>query len=210
MSSQSPLQNPKPIRLTQNNGRCIIGIFIDIVLFVMLVITAIAVVRMRSLFAIAMLSGVFSLLSALLFVTLDAVDVAFTEAAVGAGISTVLVLGTLALTSRVEKPTKRSPVLPLFVVVATGALLIYGTMDMPNFGSADAPAQTHVSPDYLEDSVEDIAIPNVVTSILASYRGYDTLGETAVVFTAGIGVLMLISGLSRRRRDDEDDESEET
>ena len=210
MSSLNPLQNPKPIRLTQNNGRCIIGIFIDIVLFVMLVITAIAVVRMRSLFAIAMLSGVFSLLSALLFVTLDAVDVAFTEAAVGAGISTVLVLGTLALTSRVEKPTKRSPVLPLFVVVATGALLIYGTMDMPNFGSADAPAQTHVSPDYLEDSVEDIAIPNVVTSILASYRGYDTLGETAVVFTAGIGVLMLISGLSRRRRDDEDDESEET
>ena len=176
----------------------------------MLVITAIAVVRMRSLFAIAMLSGVFSLLSALLFVTLDAVDVAFTEAAVGAGISTVLVLGTLALTSRVEKPTKRSPTLPLFVVIATGALLIYGTMDMPNFGSAEAPAQTHVSPDYLERSVEEIDIPNVVTSILASYRGYDTLGETAVVFTAGIGVLMLISGLRRRRRDDEEDESGET
>ena len=56
----------------------------------MLVITALAVVRTRSLFAVVTLSGVFSLLSALLFVTLDAVDVAFTEAAVGAGISTVL------------------------------------------------------------------------------------------------------------------------
>jgi len=67
----------------------------------MLVSTALAVVRMQSLFAIVMMSGVFSLLSALLFVTLDAVDVAFTEAAVGAGISTVLMLGTLALTSRV-------------------------------------------------------------------------------------------------------------
>ncbi len=176
----------------------------------MLVLTAVAVVRMRSLFAIAMLSGVFSLLSALLFITLDAVDVAFTEAAVGAGISAVLVLGTLALTSRFEKPTKRSPALPLFVVMVTGAALIYGTLDMPNLGSADAPAQLHVGPDYLERSVEEIDIPNVVTSILASYRGFDTLGETAVVFTAGIGVLMLISGLSRRRRrDDEDDESEE-
>ena len=177
----------------------------------MLVLTAIAVVRMRSLFAIAMLSGVFSLLSALLFVTMDAVDVAFTEAAVGAGISTVLVLGTLALTSRFEKPTKRSPMVPLFVVLVTGAALIYGTLDMPNFGSPDAPVQTHVGPDYLERSVEEIDIPNVVTSILASYRGYDTLGETAVVFTAGIGVLLLISGLRlRRRRDDEDeDESEE-
>lgn len=128
----------------------------------MLVVTAIAVVRMRSLFAVAMLSGVFSLLSALLFVTLDAVDVAFTEAAVGAGISTVLVLGTLALTSRYEKPTTRSPAVPLLVVFVTGAALIYGTLDMPNFGSADAPAQVHVAPDYLENSVEEINVPTLL------------------------------------------------
>ncbi len=101
----------------------------------------------------------------------------------------------------------RSPVIPLFVVFVTGAALIYGTMDMPNFGSADAPAQTHVSPDYIERSPHEIGVPNVVTAILASYRGYDTLGETAVVFTAGIGVLLLISGLRRRREDDDEDES---
>jgi len=172
----------------------------------MLVLTAIAVVRMRSLFAIAMLSGVFSLLSALLFVVLDAVDVAFTEAAVGAGISTVLVLGTLALTSRVEKPSHRSPILPLFVVGMTGAALLYGTLDMPNFGSHDAPAMTHVYPQYMERIPKEIDVPNAVTAILASYRGYDTLGETAVVFTAGIGVLLLISGLRRRREDEEEDE----
>lgn len=176
----------------------------------MLVVVAIAVVRTRSLFAIVMLSGVFSLLSALLLVTLDAVDVAFTEAAVGAGISTVLMLGTLALTVRFEAPTKRSPAIPLFVVFVTGAALIYGTLDMPNFGDANAPAQVHVAPDYLTRSVHEIGVPNVVTGILASYRGYDTLGETAVVFTAGIGVLMLLSGLRRRRRsEDEDDEEDE-
>ena len=173
----------------------------------MLVVTALAIVRMRRLFATVMLSGVFSLLSALLFVVLDAVDVAFTEAAVGAGISTVLMLGTLALTSRVEKRPSHSPLLPLFVVGVTGAVLIYGTLDMPNFGSPEAPAQTHVSPDYLTRSPHEIGVPNVVTAVLASYRGYDTLGETAVVFTAGIGVLFLISGL-RRRRDDEDEAEE--
>ncbi|WP_348646250.1 DUF4040 domain-containing protein [Pseudohalocynthiibacter sp. F2068] len=180
-------------------------------LFTMLVATAIAIVRMQRLFAIAMLSGVFSLLSALLFVVLDAVDVAFTEAAVGAGISTVLVLGTLALTSRVAKHSTHSPAIPLLVVLVTGATLMYGTLDMPNFGSPDAPAQTHVSPDYLERSPHEIGVPNVVTAILASYRGYDTLGETAVVFTAGIGVLLLISGLHRRREDeDEEEESGES
>lgn len=171
----------------------------------MLTVTALAVVRTRSLFAVVTLSGVFSLLSALLFITLDAVDVAFTEAAVGAGISTVLMLGTLALTARSERSSTRSSLLPLLAVLVTGAALVYGTLDMPNFGSPSAPAQTHVGPDYLERTPHEIGVPNAVTAILASYRGYDTLGETAVVFAAGIGVLMLISGLRTRRREDEDD-----
>lgn len=181
--------------------------FINIALFTMLVLTAIFIVRMRRLFAAVMTAGVFSLLSALLFVVLDAVDVAFTEAAVGAGISTVLMLGTLALTSRVEKPSSHSPLLPLFVVAMTGAALLYGTLDMPNFGDPNAPASTHVAPDYLSRSPEEIGVPNVVTAVLASYRGYDTLGETAVVFTAGIAVMMLLAGLRGRREEDDDQES---
>lgn len=181
-------------------------VLINLVLFAMLVTTAIAILRMRRLFAVVMLSGVFSLLSALLFVTLDAVDVAFTEAAVGAGISTVLLLGTMALTSREEKmPRKFSP-LPLVVVVITGMVLIYGTLDMPPFGSADSPAQTHVAADYLERTPNDTGVPNVVTAILASYRGYDTFGETVVVFTAAIGVLILIGGFPRRRDPEDEDQ----
>ena len=171
----------------------------------MLIVTAVTVVKTRSLFAIVALSGVFSLLSALLFITWDAVDVAFTEAAVGAGISTVLMLGTLALTSRAEKESAKSNLLPLFAVVLAGAVMFYGTLDMPEFGSPETPVQTHVGPDYLKRIPDDIHVPNAVTAILASYRGYDTLGETAVVFAAGIGVLMLISGLRRRRINDDDD-----
>ncbi len=174
----------------------------------MLVATALAIVKLNSLFAVVMLSGVFSLLAALLFVVMDAVDVAFTEAAVGAGISTVLMLSTMALTSRFERPTQRSNTVPLIACLITGAALIYGTLDMPNFGDPNAPVHTHVGPEYLQDSVHQIGVPNVVTAILASYRGFDTLGEVAVVFTAGIGVLLLISGLRRRR--DPDDEPEDT
>ena len=72
-------------------------------LLAFLAATAIAIVRLRNLFAVVMLSGLYSLLSAAIFVILDAVDVAFTEAAVGAGITTVLLLGTLVLTDREEK-----------------------------------------------------------------------------------------------------------
>ena len=102
----------------------------------------------------------------------------------------------------------RSSFIPFIVVCLTGAALIYGTLDMPNFGSVDAPAQIHVGPDYLVRIPDEVGVPNAVTAILASYRGYDTLGETAVVFAAGIGVMLLISGLRRRRRDDDPSEPE--
>jgi len=84
-------------------------------------------------------------------------------------------------------------------VVATGAALIYGTLDMPHFGDPTAPVHQHLAPTYITESPQQTGIPNVVTSILASYRGYDTLGELAVIFTAGVGVLALL-GLRRRKR----------
>jgi len=181
-----------------------IEVFINITLFSFLAITAVAIVRMTNLFAIIMLFGIFSLLSAGLFVVMDAADVAFTEAAVGAGISTVLMLTTLALTKdqKEKRPSAHRPWLPLAVVTITGAALIYGTLDMPNFGDPEAPAQTHVAPYYLENSMSQTGVPNVVTSILASYRGFDTLGEVAVVFAAGIAVLLLIGGSARRAKKD--------
>ena len=160
---------------------------------------ALSVLRMTHLFAVVMLSGVFSLVSALLLIQMDAVDVAFTEAAVGAGVSTVLMLATMALTSRIPKPRTKKSFMPLLIVIFTGLLLVYGTLDMPNFGSNDSPAQTHMSANFLKNSPEEIGIPNVVTAILASYRGFDTLGETAVVFTAGVGVILLLSGFRRRK-----------
>lgn len=173
-----------------------IDILINVTLLAFLAITAIAIVRMTNLFAIIMLFGIFSLLSAGLFVVMDAADVAFTEAAVGAGISTVLMLATLALTrDHHEKRTQgHRPWLPLCVVVVTGAALVYGTIDIPGFGDPTAPAHTHVAPYYIEQSMADTGVPNMVTAVLASYRGFDTLGETAVVFTAGIAVLLLIGG----------------
>jgi multicomponent Na+:H+ antiporter subunit B len=172
---------------------------IDIALFTILAITGLAIARIRQLFAAAMLSGVFSLTSAAIFVLQDAVDVAFTEAAVGAGMTTVLFLGALALTRSREKSTPTSRSIPAGVVaLLTGAALLYASVDLPSFAAPDTPVQRHpLTERYLVDSATEIGIPNVVTSVLASYRGYDTLGETAVIFTAGIAVLMLLGLASR-------------
>ncbi|WP_416308728.1 Na(+)/H(+) antiporter subunit B [Neptunicella sp. SCSIO 80796] len=166
----------------------------------LLVVTAIAIARVADLFAAVMLSGMYGLLSASFFVAMDAVDVAFTEAAVGAGIFPLLMLMVLQITGRYEKNecrTNKSETLKkagmvILLAVAAG-VLVYGTLDMPAFGSAEAPAQQHVNIRYIEQSPEEIGIPNMVTSVLASYRGYDTLGEVLVIFTAAMGVLALFS-----------------
>ena len=168
---------------------------IDVVLMTFLAAVALAIIRLRDLFAAVMLAGIFSLLSAGLFTVLDAVDVAFTEAAVGAGVSTVFMLATLSLTRFKEDPRyNRLEWKPLLLVIAIGCVLIYGTLDMPHYGDPEAPIHKHVAPRYLEESAQEVGPPNVVTSVLASYRGYDTFGETTVIFTAAVGVMMLLGG----------------
>jgi multicomponent Na+:H+ antiporter subunit B len=168
-------------------------------LFAMMILTALAAIRLNDLFAVVIMFSIYSLLAASMFVEMDAVDVAFTEAAVGAGISTILMLATLVLTDRWEKRGRHRPLLPLVVVTLTGAALVYGTLDMPPFGDASSAVNTHVAPRYLGESLAEIGIPNVVTSVLASYRGYDTFGELTVIFTAGIGVMALL-GIGRGRK----------
>lgn len=154
--------------------------------------TVFVIIRMHDLFAIVMLMGIYGLLSASFFVLMDAVDVALTEAAVGIVISPLLLLSTLSFINRHEKKTRHKPLLALVVVGMTGALLIYGTIDMPPYGSAATPVHQHVSSHYIEKSYDETGIPNIVSSVLASYRGYDTMGELYVIFVAGIGVLALL------------------
>lgn len=155
-------------------------------------LVAIAAIRLLDLFAVVMLFGIYSFLTAGLFMDLGAVDVAFTEAAVGAGITTVLMLSALRLTSRHARPRQHGTLVPLIVVGITGAALIYGTLDAPLLGAADAPAQQHVARRYIEQGPSEVGVPNMVTAVLASYRGYDTLGETVVIFTAGLAVSLLL------------------
>lgn len=166
----------------------------------------IAIVRQRSLFGVVILASIYSFLMASVMMVLDAVDVAMTEASVGAGISTVLLLASLHLIKTTEIRTARINLPALFAAIGTGAVLVWGTLVLPPFGTPDAVIHRHVAPRYLADSIKETNVPNVVTSVLADYRGFDTLGETTVIFTAGIGVMLLLRGARRRSRSDSDGE----
>ena len=249
-------------------------VIIDTILLLLVTITAVAIIEVRNLYASAMLTSVYSLLMALVWVNMHSMDVAFTEAAVGGGISTILLIGTLVHTAREEKLLKVRIHWKAAVVTAlTGAALIYGTFDMPRFGDPKAPIHHYRVPEMMAQTVgfvngtkgkqatpegfdarayrsfngavtkvpddpKDTAwretsvlaqhgiivpevlgthpqhaeaghhlhppddfnghVPNSVTSLLAAYRGYDTMFETTVIFTAGVSLIML---LRRPRRE---------
>jgi multicomponent Na+:H+ antiporter subunit B len=249
-------------------------VVIDTLLLILVTVTAIAIIEVKNLYSSAMLTGIYSLLMALVWVNMHSMDVAFTEAAVGGGISTILLIGTLVHVGREEKPIKRRLHVPALIFTAlTGAALIYGTLDMPRFGDPAAPIHHYRVPEMMAQTVgfvnstpgkqppppgfdldeyrsvdgrlknitvdpTDTAfrersalrlegllvpkvpyvhdehaepghhlhppddfnghVPNSVTSLLAAYRGYDTMFETTVIFTAGISTILL---LRRPRRE---------
>lgn len=89
-------------------------------------------------------------------------------------------------------------VLGLMVVMVTGLLLVYATGDFPAWSDPASPASSHVSPRYIEQGMHETAAPNIVTAVLADYRGFDTMFETAVVFCAGVVCFFLLRIPKRR------------
>ena len=75
---------------------------------------------------------------------------------------------------------------------------------MPAYGDPDAPIHHYLAPDYIEGAETEFGLPNIVTAILASYRGFDTLGETAVIFTAALGVMALLASSRGKRAKEEE------
>ena len=180
-----------------------IEFFINAFLVFLLSIIAFLAIRSLKVFTTVMLAGAYSLISAIIFVSLDAVDVAFTEAAVGAGLSTVLYIAAMKHLPKKEIYIKESSIFAILVCLIVGSLLIWASFDLPVIGDVMGPIHQHVAPYYISNTKTDMGIPNLVTGVLASYRGYDTLGETVVIFTAGLGVLLLLGDGSSKRNEDE-------
>lgn len=198
-------------------------LLMDIILLFLATITAIAAVEIRNLLGAVLLFSIYSLLVALVWVNMDAVDVAFTEAAVGAGISAILLIGTLVLVGQQEIVRRAINWPALVAVIVTGLALGYGTLDMPAFGDPNSPAQNHpIHEGFTEQNVakdpdgksgreaaeraaagehddghEDYFhghVPNQVTSVIVTYRAFDTMFEVCVIYAAGLGMILLLRG----------------
>ncbi|MFQ5842949.1 MAG: hydrogenase subunit MbhD domain-containing protein [Thermodesulfobacteriota bacterium] len=206
------------------------GLVNSVLLFFILV-TSLIILIVRSLFAATIILSLYSFLMSLVWLNLDAVDVALTEAAVGTGISTILLIGALVLVGSEEKAHSGMHWPAFLLVSLTTGVLIYGMLDMPAFGDPGAPPQVHVAPEYISQTVEKIRtesgkregevrtnpegdlqgsgtnyfhghVPNLVTSVIVDYRAYDTLFEVVVIFTAGLSLILLLRGRKSTRKED--------
>ncbi|MEO0420714.1 MAG: DUF4040 domain-containing protein [Pseudomonadota bacterium] len=166
----------------------------ELPLLLLLVMTAAGAILVKDLISAVFILGSYSFALALVWALVGAVDVAFVEAVVGAGLATVFFLLTLFRTDEKDTQIRRLPVpkVALVGLPLLALLMLYGAGDLPVFEDPTSPASTHVSPQYLENSVAQTRTPNVVTSILMDYRALDTLVETIVIFTAGIACALLL------------------
>jgi multicomponent Na+:H+ antiporter subunit B len=206
-------------------------LLLAVILLLLAVAAAFTAITLRNLLGCVMMMGIYSLLLAVIWADLFAMDVSITEASIGAGASTILLLMALTRTGTRERKSGDHSLPALIVVVLTGLVLIQGTSEMPRFGDPEAPAHRHVAPQYLAQQVPKVAppseatdpapqpapvgedepgnfghhVPNTVTAVLAAYRGYDTMFETVVIFSAGMCLLLLLRPLPRKREESIDE-----
>lgn len=176
---------------------------VEFVFFVLALLAAVLALQLKDLLISAIILAVFSFLSALLYISMGAVDVGFNEAVLGAGITGIFFIAAIYQTQRHALrrwPEKKktftwlSYLIPLFLLLGFGGILMVGVWTIALPGDPLAPASTYLSPDYIRRAYSETHTPNVVTAMIADFRSFDTLGEVLVVFTAALACFFILGG----------------
>lgn len=188
---------------------------LEITFSLLLMGLAVTAVLVKDFLALTLVLSAYSGVLALVFAMLGAPDVAFTEAVVGAGASTGLLMALLRrvdvrlyATPATVHPGRRSAdirrrILAGVTALALGSLLLYGVLALPPFGSPDALPHTYLSAEYAARTYAETHTPNLVTAVLADYRSFDTLIETAVVLAGAAGCLLILRQVRAPRQVEE-------
>ena len=176
--------------------------FLDLLILVLLLIVAIVLVHSKNLLHAIVFSSIFSLLCALLYLLMAAPDVALTEAAIGACVTTCFFLAALKhLGTETCKVKLNIPV--LIACIALVVLIAFFSTELHSYGDADAITNFGVVEHYKYNFGEDTGLLSMVNAILSSYRGFDTFGETVVIFIAGMCVLLILdNGIFMKRKNE--------
>lgn len=168
--------------------------FILLMIFmIIMIITCIWLAISNNLFESAILMSIFSLSIGICYLFMDAPDVAMTESALGSCLSTAVFINLIKIVGEKVPKVRIVHLLPAIILcLLLFCILAWTSTDLPEFGNINAAIHNGASKYYLENTKNDIDIPSIVAAILASYRGFDTLGETTVILLAGISCLFIL------------------
>lgn len=169
---------------------------VEVTLAVFVIATAIGTALFRDVLAAIVVFAAYSLGMALFYTFLLAPDVALTEAAIGAGVTTILLILTISRTTRPRTDDRFEAIhWPAAVAVSAFTVVIaWSMLGMPRLGARDAIAWANegVTQHYLTYTYVETGVTNAVTAVLAGYRSFDTFGEAVVVFAVGVAVLVVL------------------
>lgn len=183
-------------------------IYFEILLLLALVGTALAVAFTKKNLSAVIIFTVYSLVMSVVWVVLKSPDLAITEAAVGAGITSLLfyiVLSNLnelkefenikykkMKKNKLEKNKKSYNFFGIVFTLIIVVLLLVTVNSLPPYGGADNPAVNEVFDRYVNEAVNETGALNIVAAVILDYRAFDTFGEAVMLFTATMAVVSLL------------------
>ena len=168
--------------------------YIETIFLLLLLFSSIAFTLSKDLISAIITLISFSLAMSVMYSIMKSPDVSMTEAAIGSALTSIFPLAILSMPEIDNNKLKiENSKFAFCIMILLILIFIYLVSFMPLYGDFNAPAHNHIAAYYLSNAGEDIGIKSVVASILASYRGYDTLGETLVIFAAGLCVILILN-----------------
>lgn len=179
--------------------------YFEALLFLILVGTALAVFFTKKNLTAIIIFTAYSLIMSLIWIIIKSPDLAITEAAVGAGITSLLFYVTLSSVDELKefehmgfekredkKNSKTFNIIGIGITVIIVALLLVNVSFLPPYGDIHNPSVNEVFNRYVESGVEETGAINLVAAVILDYRAFDTFGEAVMIFTALITVMMLL------------------
>jgi len=161
-------------------------------LLCVLVLTGTLALLFRDLFISVILLSIFSFLSALLFYVTHAPDVAITEAAVGAGMTTLIYVW--AVRSCTGRPRLQQGGIRFSLINAIDLVLVLSAgfclyLFLPSMNGVPAFMRDYL----LENGYAETGALNLVSAVYLGYRAFDTFGETIVLLCAVTGSIYFLT-----------------
>jgi len=177
------------------------------ILLMVMIIGAIVAVEIKDILSSVIAVGTVGLGISIAFLILQAPDLAIVQLVVEILCVIILIRGTL----KKDLPFSTSGrwLSNSFIAIAFIILFLIISLkcfkDLPPFGSPIM----RVSETYLKEGLSKTGAPNIVSAIILDFRGYDTLGEATILFTAVIGSLAVLRKIGRKKENEKVEDSDD-